>query len=80
MILVLGVFPVSSSLSMSLKSELSEKTLDYSDGLATVHLLFSWGFMLPSKWENLSPFSTKLIHVSEKLPLVLDCRQSKHSQ
>ena len=36
--------------------------------------------MLPSKWENLSHFSTKLIHVCKKLPLALDCRQSKYSQ
>ena len=36
--------------------------------------------MLPSKWENLSHFSTKLIYVCKKLPLALDCRQSKYSQ
>ena len=27
--------------------------------------------MLPSKWEDLSCFSTKLIHVCKKLPFVL---------
>ena len=32
--------------------------------------------MLPSKWENLSRFSTKLIYVCKKLPLALDWRQS----
>ena len=31
--------------------------------------------MLPSKWENLSGCSTKLIHVCKKLPLALDCGQ-----
>ena len=30
--------------------------------------------MLPSKWENLSLYSTKLIHVWQKLPFALDCR------
>ena len=33
--------------------------------------------MLPSKWE--SGCSTKLIHFCKKLPLSLDCRQSKYS-
>ena len=40
----------------------------------------SKGIMLPSKCENLSHCSTKLIHISKKLPLQLDCRQSKYSQ
>ena len=35
--------------------------------------------MLSSKWENLSRCSTKLIHLCKKLPLALDCRQSKYS-
>ena len=35
--------------------------------------------MLPSKWENLCRWSTKLIHVCKKVPLALDCRQSKYS-
>ena len=34
--------------------------------------------MLPSKWENLSRYSAKLIHACKKLPLGLDCRQSKY--
>ena len=36
--------------------------------------------MLPSKRENLSRCSTKLIHVCEKIRLALDCGQSKYSQ
>ena len=35
--------------------------------------------MLPSKWGNLSLFSTKLVFFYRKLPLALDCRQSKCS-
>ena len=35
--------------------------------------------MLPSKSENLSDCSTKLIHVCKKLPLVLDCSHRKYS-
>ena len=35
--------------------------------------------MLPSKWENLNRCSTKLIHFCKKLPLALDCMQSKYS-
>ena len=35
--------------------------------------------MLPSKRENLSRCSPKLIHVCKKLPLALDCRQIKFS-
>ena len=31
------------------------------------------GIMLPSNWENLSLYSTKLIHVCKKLQLTLDC-------
>ena len=33
--------------------------------------------MLPSKWENMSRCSTKLIHVCKKLALAMDCGQSK---
>ena len=36
--------------------------------------------MLPSKLENLSRCCIKLIHVCKKLPLALDCSQSKYSQ
>ena len=36
--------------------------------------------MLPSKSENSSRCSTKLIHVCKKLLLALDCRQNKYSQ
>ena len=35
--------------------------------------------MLPSKWENLSRCSTKIIYFCKKLPLTLDCGQSKYS-
>ena len=35
--------------------------------------------MLPLKWESLSRCSTHVIHVYQKLPLALDCRQSKYS-
>ena len=35
--------------------------------------------MPPSKWENLSGCSKKLIHFCNKLQLALDCRQSKYS-
>ena len=41
--------------------------------------LMSLGIMLPSKWDNLSRCSAKLAYVCKKLPLVLDCRQSKYS-
>ena len=33
--------------------------------------------MLPSKWENMSRCSTKLIHVCKKQALAMDCGQSK---
>ena len=36
--------------------------------------------MLPSKWENVKRCSAKLIDFSEKLPLALDCKESKYSQ
>ena len=33
--------------------------------------------MLPSKWENSSRCSTKLMHFCKKLPLALNCRQKQ---
>ena len=42
-------------------------------------LILFEGIMLPSKWENLSR-CTKLIHVYKKLPVAMDCGQSKYSQ
>ena len=44
------------------------------------YITFSEGIMLPSKSENLSCCSTKLIHVCKKLPLALSCRKSKYSE
>ena len=35
--------------------------------------------MLYSKWENFNRCSTTSIHVCKKLPLAMDCRQSKYA-
>ena len=37
------------------------------------------GIMLPSKWENLSRCSTRLLHFWKKLVFALDCMQIKYS-
>ena len=46
-----------------------------------IKFAFSAGIMLPSTWENLSRCSKKFnTCLEKKLPLAMDCRQSKHSQ
>ena len=37
------------------------------------------GIMLYSEWENFNRCSTTSIHVCKKLPLAMDCRQSKYA-
>ena len=51
------------------KRNVYNKVNDCLVGLITL----TYGIMLPSKWENFSCSSTKLIHGCKKLSIVLDC-------
>ena len=54
--------------------------ISYKNGCAGLLVLLLLLHFKVLCWENLSRCSTKLISVCKKLPLALDCQQSKYSQ